>query len=163
MKYLSRWAGWAQCETRGYFHTPKVVLFFPPSHLTVFPVVNRYGWLWAGPWAHPGSPLSSPCSSCGAGSRGFPLKAPSRATRCVQGQGVLFGEERCALLQGPWAGGTCSHWFWDVIAIPMTCGVILNPQLLASWECGRIPLLFFLPPLFNFKLFPTLTEASSKI
>lgn len=108
-----------------------------------------------------GPPSALPAAPVGLAAGGFPLKAPSCATRCVQGQGGLFGEERCALLQGPWAGGTCSPWFWDVIAIPMTCGVILNPQLLASWECGRIPLLFFffLPSLILSCFQPSLRQA----
>lgn len=116
----------------------------------------------------------------GAGSSpGLPSKTLCAAPR-TQEQGACFGEESSALFQRSSAGDICScpqlltrrstlgfdfrsgPGSGDAIATPVTRGVAFNPQPLASWECGRLPFFFF-SPLFNFKRFPTLIQASSKI
>lgn len=121
---------------------------FPPLHLAVSPVVKQWRWLRAGPCVSrggpaPPQPLQLAWGRQPGGSRSKPLPAPLRVrtpARCV-----LFGEERCAPLLGrrslrlPAAPGSGM-----VAAVPvMTWAFILNPQLLASRECGRIPFLFF--------------------
>lgn len=164
MKYLSRWAGWAQCETRGYFHTPKIVLFFPsftshcfPSGKPVRVAVGRsLGSSWVPPqlslqllWGwQPGVPTQSP----------FPCHSMCPRAGCA-----LWGRKMCL------APGSLDRRYLQ----PLVLGRYRNPY--DMWRHFKSPApgimgmwahsssLFFLPPLFNFKLFPTLTEASSKI
>lgn len=100
-----------------------------------------------GPTAPPQDPLASPC----------PFRC--RSVRARAGCALRGGEASPWDPRLPAAPGSGT-----VIAIPAMCGVVLSPRLLALRECGRIPLLrVFLPPSFNFKRFPTLSEASSKI
>lgn len=108
-----------------------------------------------------------------------PIKAPLCSAQDMREQGACFGEESSALFQRSSAGDICScpqlltqrralgfdfrsgPGSGDAIGTPVTRGVAFNPQPLASWECGRV--LFFFSPLFNFKWFPALIQASSKI
>lgn len=108
-----------------------------------------------------------------------PIKAPLCSAQDMREQGACFGEESSALFQRSSASDICScpqlltqrrvlgfdfrsgPGSGDAIGTPVTRGVAFNPQPLASWECGRV--LFFFSPLFNFKWFPALIQASSKI